>query len=64
MTLNELHTILQGASRSLDAVHNSGVPEGASNDTAFAIGYAHGTINKAKALVGRDLDSRGKEAAE
>lgn len=55
MTLRELHTILQTAFDALGAVHGS-VPDGVSPDTALALGYALGTISKAKAMVGRDID--------
>ena len=55
MTLRELHTILQAA---FDAIATSmgNVPDGASPDTALAVGYALGSVSKAKALVGRDID--------
>lgn len=55
MTLHELHAILQSAFDALDAVRG-GMPDGAGTDTAHAVGLAQGTISKAKALVGRDID--------
>lgn len=55
MTLRELHAILQTAFDAVAVVHGN-VPDGASSDTALAVGYALGSISKAKALVGRDID--------
>jgi diacylglycerol kinase family enzyme len=55
MTLHELHAILQAAFDSMATVHGN-VPNGTGNDTAIAVGYALGSLSKAKALVGRDID--------
>lgn len=56
MTLRELHTILQTSFDAIAAVHGN-VPDGVSSDTALAVGYALGSVAKAKALVGRDIDA-------
>ena len=56
MTQRELHAILNEPFAALAAVHGN-VPEGAGADTALAVGYALGNIAKAKALVGRDIDT-------
>lgn len=55
MTLHELHAILQSAFDVLAGVLDN-VPDGTSSDTALAVGYTLGTISRAKALVGRDID--------
>jgi len=55
MTLRELHAILWKAFDEIDRVR-SGMPDGMSTDTAHAVGLAQGTVAKAKALVGRDID--------
>lgn len=55
MTLRELHALLQSAFDALAEVRGN-VPHGVREDTAMAVGYALGTISKAKALVGRDID--------
>jgi hypothetical protein len=55
MTLHELHQILQTAFDTV-AVVSGDVPDDLSPDSAFAVGAALGTLSKAKALVGRDID--------
>lgn len=59
MTLQELHTILETSFKALADVA-SGVPDGIGSDTAFAVGDALGTLSKAKALVGRDIEAATK----
>jgi hypothetical protein len=64
MTLEELHAILQTSFDAIIAVHGH-APDGMSTDAALAVGYALGTIGRAKALVGRDIDAaraEGKDA--
>ena len=52
----ELHRILQEAYDTLQVVRARGLAMTIGPDTAFALGEALGTIAKAKALVGRDVD--------
>ena len=54
MTLKEIHEVLQQAFDAVAALH--GQIDGVSPDTAFAIGEALGTLGKAKALLGHDID--------
>jgi hypothetical protein len=55
MELTEIHAILRQAFTALVAMQ--GRADRCSPDTAFAIGSALGTIAKAAALVGRDIDT-------
>lgn len=52
--LIKAHGVLTLAYNAMLALY--GHINGASTDTAFAIGEATGVLNKAKALVGRDID--------
>jgi hypothetical protein len=61
MSKEEIHAILQDAFEKLAALH--GQCDGVSTDTAFAIGEATGLISKAKALIGRDIDTERKAPA-
>ncbi|HSZ88064.1 MAG TPA: hypothetical protein VK822_01685 [Acetobacteraceae bacterium] len=54
MTLRELRKRLQTAYDAVAASHGN-VPADASNETAFAVGQALGSISKARDLVDRDL---------
>lgn len=54
MTHREIHAVLQKALDDLLTLY--GQVDGLSPDTCLAIGYAMGTLSKAKALVGRDID--------
>lgn len=55
MTLTEVHAVLQQAFHDVLSLHGE-LDSDVSPDTAFAIGNALGVIEKAKALVGRDID--------
>lgn len=63
--LRDLHALLQRAVDELAGFRFQGrLPEGLSAMSAFAVGEALGTLSKAKAMVGRDIDERdGKGAA-
>ena len=54
--LENAHQLLEDASFLLREVKEMLVHEPAGADTWFALGYALGAIDKAKALVGRDID--------
>ena len=56
MTLEAIHKVLSIAFSQIAVLH--GQIDDVSPDTAFAIGEALGLIEKAKALVGRDIDTR------
>lgn len=55
MTPRAIHAVLAETLEKLVGLH--GNCDKVSPDTAFAIGLAAGTIMKAKALVGRDIDN-------
>lgn len=59
--LRDLHGRLQRAFEELAAFRGA-LPEGLSSMSAFALGEAVGTISKAKAQVGRDIDERDGKA--
>lgn len=60
MTRAELHGILQNHYDELHVLLQPNAMPHISTDTAAAIGYAIGSISKAKALVGRDIDQIGE----
>lgn len=53
-TKNEIYELLTDTFDKLCGLH--GQCDGLSADSAFAIGFAAGSISRAKALVGRDID--------
>jgi hypothetical protein len=63
MTLKELHAALQDAFDTWSRAYERGelplTEIGA--DTALALGYAMGSISKAKALIGRDIDDNARK---
>jgi hypothetical protein len=61
--LRRLHAVLQRAFDELAAFGFRGrLPDKLASDTAFAVGEALGTLSKAKALVGRDIDDAKRNA--
>jgi hypothetical protein len=62
MALTEIHAVLQKASDGLKMLHGQ-LGNDVRPDSAFAIGQALGTIDKAKALIGRDIDDAAKLVA-
>jgi hypothetical protein len=54
VTLNEIHTLLQSQFDDLRTMLANAPRMG--GDTGIALGWALGSIEKAKALVGRDID--------
>jgi hypothetical protein len=59
MTLTEIHAVLRHAFDEIAMLR--GQCDKVSLDTGFAIGEALGTVAKAKALVGRDIDQEKAE---
>ena len=60
--LRELYDVLRRAVEELAAFRGP-LPEGLSDMSAFAVGEALGTCNKAKSQVGRDIDEREEAKA-
>lgn len=61
LTPEQIHELLFAAFVEISTIR--GRADRVSPDTALAIGYALGTIGKAKALVGRDIDQARKSPA-
>ena len=59
--LKDWHARLAAARDDLIGLVNEGFPEGLSTATVFALGEATGTLAKAKALIGRDIDDAERE---
>jgi|HubBroStandDraft_2_1064218.scaffolds.fasta_scaffold266708_2 hypothetical protein len=54
--LKRWHAVLHAQYEEMCALVFHGCPEGLSTDTAAALGFAVGSLSKAKALLGRDID--------
>jgi len=61
--LRDMHRTLDECMCALLGIREGGLHHNCLTDTAFALGEALGTILKAKALVGRDIDELGATGA-
>lgn len=57
--LKAAHAKLHAMVEEIHRLNAQGLLDGASMDTIFAVGEAMGVISKAKALLGRDIDTLG-----